>query len=537
MYLTRYWGFGNMDWFDIIKAWDMYPKEAEVKMYKKLFQESKQSKYDWQLIHLSPRRGSITLTLANPHIYIVGTLPKIATDVSDEVKERLDNEDYEDAKNLIKEQFKPTLVSLDWFVDVVKGSERMEFENEDLRVYGESGKEYVVNLNSPKASGCYNLQTEEGYDICIDINERKPMGDNILSLALALANDETAAPDIDGIDDYLSGQGYIDCVVCQNYFLVNFEYNEDEHQCDNCGVENVITHLSFEPRFSPTVEVYNIDGPFGTVYPPDAYAGGDLFMDGNAVFRIGEEEDYYLAVRDDASRELTEVIEDVLYVNDGELFDRDGDELNFEEIINSAGYDVMNTIVERTNYNYNDLYEILGFEYLAGNLWTDGMGGFFSASEGPFDFDIENILYHSELEEEEFIMEAMERWDLDEMEVMPLFNYEEDGLNWTKDGIKYELIRGEVLQIDDKEITKHLSSKALLPINMKWTDYLKKSSGENLEDWETALKSFISDGKKLGVPLSVMELLKLAKEATTSQSEGFETLHRPTFSEEEEEDV
>jgi len=35
----------------------------------------------------------------------------------------------------------------------------------------------------------------------------------------------------------------------------------------------------------------------------------------------------------------------------------------------------------------------------------------------------------------------------------------------------------------------------------------------------------------------VMELLKLAKEATTSQSEGFETLHRPTFSEEEEEDV
>lgn len=525
-----------MDWFDIIKTWDAYPKEADVREYKKLFQESKQSKYDWQLQHVSPRRGSITLTLANPHIYIVGTLPRIALDLSDKVKEQLDNQEYEKAKDTIRTQFKPTLVSLDWFVDVVKGSERMEFENEDLRVLGESGKEYVISLNSPKASGCYNLQTEEGYDICIDINERKPMGDNILSLALALANDETAAPDIDGIDDYLSGTGYIDCVVCQNYFEVNFEYGNDEHECDNCGVENIITHMSFEPRFSPTVEVYNIDGPYGSVYPPDAYAGGDLFMDGNAVFRIGAEDDYYLAVRDDASRELTEVIEDILYISDDELFDRDGDEINFEEVINQEGYDIMNTIVEKTNYDYDDLYEIIGFENLAGNLWNDGGGGYFS-TRGDFDLDIENIWHHSGLEEEKFIMEAMESWGLDEGEVMPLFDYEEDGLNWTKDGIKYELIRGEVVQIDDEGITKHLSSKALLPINMKWTDYLKKSSGENLEDWETALKSFISDGKKLGIPLSVMELLKLAKEATTSQSEGFETLHRPTFSEEEEEDV
>ena len=33
-----------------------------------------------------------------------------------------------------------------------------------------------------------------------------------------------------------------------------------------------------------------------------------------------------------------------------------------------------------------------------------------------------------------------------------------------------------------------------------------------------------------------MDILKLAKEVTTSQSEGFETLHKPTFGEEEEDD-
>ena len=83
---------------------------------------------------------------------------------------------------------------------------------------------------------------------------------------------------------------------------------------------------------------------------------------------------------------------------------------------------------------------------------------------------------------------------------------------------------------------KNLSSKYTYTVNMKWSEYLKKSSVQE-RDWENSLKSIISEGKKLGVPLSVMELLKLAKEATTSQSEGFETLHRPTFDEEEEEDV
>ena len=150
---------------------------------------------------------------------------------------------------------------------------------------------------------------------------------------------------------------------------------------------------------------------------------------------------------------------------------------------------------------------------------------------------IEEIYNLSEMSEEEFIMNAIEEWDLDESDVLVLFDYVGVGEYWTKDGKNYKLVGGEMVEEDEGEITKNLSSKSVLPINMKWTDYLRKTSNTKAEDWESALKSFISDGKKLGIPLSVMELLKLAKEATTSQSEGFETLHRPTFSEEEEEDV
>ncbi len=145
------------------------------------------------------------------------------------------------------------------------------------------------------------------------------------------------------------------------------------------------------------------------------------------------------------------------------------------------------------------------------------------------------IVYNDFRDENKFINFAEEYYDMEL--ILNTLEYEKDGEYWTRDGQIYELVDGEMIERDEDEITKNLSSKAVLPINMKWTDYLKKTSKTEAGDWESALKSFISDGKKLGIPLSVMELLKLAKEATTSQSEGFETLHRPTFSEEEEEDV
>ena len=444
--------------------------------------------------------------------------------------------DVEDKKEFVRNMFKPSFRSLDWFLEVITPIDNitnMKASN-SLTVNGTSGNDYNIELLSIKSSGCYEVTTNEGFYICIEMAESKPVGDNLLGLTLGLLNDEQSSSEIEGLEDYIIGEVEIECAVCGDEYELAFKV-EGSFTCDTCGAENLLDNISFEPRFSATNYVADFTGPFQNhLNLEDAHWQGDLFLDRNALFRLDDPDDFQLTVVGEPFRELVN-LDGEIYMNDNEFFTSDGYEINLEEYLRED-FSRMKTIVRQTNYDYDDLYDILGFENLAGNLWNDGVGGYFS-TYGDFELDIENIWHHSGLEEEKFIMEAMESWGLDESEVLELFDYEDDGVYWTKDGKKYELDNGEMVEINDEGITKNLSSKAVLPINMKWTDYLKKTSNEEAEDWESALKSFISDGKKLGIPLSVMELLKLAKEATTSQSEGFETLHRPTFSEEEEEDV
>ena len=47
-------------------------------------------------------------------------------------------------------------------------------------------------------------------------------------------------------------------------------------------------------------------------------------------------------------------------------------------------------------------------------------------------------------------------------------------------------------------------------INMTWKEYLKSISNEDIDNWEIALKALTKKGKELGIPLSVIELLKKA---------------------------
>lgn len=43
---------------------------------------------------------------------------------------------------------------------------------------------------------------------------------------------------------------------------------------------------------------------------------------------------------------------------------------------------------------------------------------------------------------------------------------------------------------------------------MTWEDYLKKTTDEDITNWEIAVKEFIRKGKELGVPLSTMDILR-----------------------------
>lgn len=386
--------------------------------------------------------------------------------------------------NLTLELLEPSIRSLDWFLEVTKNLD-VEYDGEFITVTGESSSRYTIMSHQLKSSGCYEVETEEGYNICIEIDGAKPVGDNIIALTMALLNDETARNEIQGIDDYLSRTGDVECLICGKDEQIEFGDDNVTFRCDECGAESQIEQINFAPGFSAEIVVLDAEGPDGTFDPQYNHAYDDKFYQGNKLFTLFDPENYELFVEGDFNAIISETdVEGIYQIEHGlQLYSEDGYEMDIETV-----------------YDY-----------------------------------IRN--------ENEFINFAEEYYDMEL--ILNTLEYEKDGEYWTKDGQIYELQLVQeahrdyylMIERDKDEITKNLSSKAVLPINMKWTDYLKKTSKTEAGDWESALKSFISDGKKLGIPLSVMELLKLAKEATTSQSEGFETLHRPTFSEEEEEDV
>jgi hypothetical protein len=66
---------------------------------------------------------------------------------------------------------------------------------------------------------------------------------------------------------------------------------------------------------------------------------------------------------------------------------------------------------------------------------------------------------------------------------------------------------------------------------MKWKEFLKKSD-TTIKDWDLAIKSFIEEGKKLGVPLDVISLLKEAGAMTTSSKDASKVIN-PTFGEDD----
>ena len=54
---------------------------------------------------------------------------------------------------------------------------------------------------------------------------------------------------------------------------------------------------------------------------------------------------------------------------------------------------------------------------------------------------------------------------------------------------------------------------------MKWEEFLKKPDTTR-KDWDSAIKSFIDEGRKLGVPLDIISLLKEAGTMTTTSSDA-----------------
>ena len=354
----------------------------------------------------------------------------------------------------------PSFRSLEFLESFMNSTKNAIWSGGSIRITGDSGKAYEVLTNHPNNDGCYPVSTEEGYNICIVSNSNLPLGDNLMTLVGALANDTSkGSQDIDGLREYVYGVVEDRCNICYDMLIINLEdvkVGENE-ACHNCGFLWTLEDVSFEP---------------------------------SAMISVSESESWSSKLPTNSLIEY--------------------DKLDVHEL-------------ENAHFDPKDDPRI-------GQFGDDSIFCFYESKKKPGSKGIPVLIFSLKqnkiLYDDDYIPNRKGGPE----------RYEED--------IAILLANGELHDLDERYMRKNyfskgrksLSSSSNVAYNMKWSDYLKKSSSEDVIDWETALKSFISEGKKLGIPLSVMDILKLAKEVTTSQSEGFETLHKPTFGEEEEED-
>ena len=360
----------------------------------------------------------------------------------------------------------PLFRSLEFLETYINSSEKIIWDENTIRVTGTSGKSYSINTSFQNSDGCYPVTTSEGYGICIVANSGLPLGDNLMSLVGALANDTSkGSQDIDGIREYVFGEIEDSCAVCNNIISIDLEKIEleDDIACNNCGILLTFDDVSFAPAAMVDLSIstrWADKLPTNNLLTYESLSMSDLH---NAILRPL------------SNPRISQFGNDPIFC----FWQSRKGVVDYDHMFDGSGHGV-------------DGWPVLIFNLKENKVFYDG-DYIPNRKGGP------------------------ER-------------YEED--------IAILLARGDAWDLDGRYMksAKSLSSSAGLGYNMKWVDYLKKSSSEDVIDWETALKSFISEGKKLGIPLSVMDILKLAKEVTTSQSEGFETLHKPTFGEEEEDD-
>lgn len=439
---------------------------------------------------------------------------------------------------------------------------------EGFDVVGKSGVKYFVRTDRTKQSRCSEVYVGKRKDIlCIEMENRTlPIGDNIASLISVLLEDNNPAligseessdeqePLLEGLRDVVRGGGSYKCILCEteNYATVKDTNEDDIFSCKECGVESILT-ITYEPLMS----IYQDDLRLQILNDSGERTFIDDLRGYNSIFNYhgktvdGVEVDFikrtqtgypnsaiqYLTMEKDGDGKIgilgylssTEKIEDAKILSDeyGLLVELDKGQI-------AKGSPI---------YNAENLRELMP-RYKDFSLFTNTtIKGFLQNTYLETGARMSQFLeLIHKIHGTAILGLAVETvYDIEPNYDISKIKEDTNMLNLSWDNAvlngNYELIQGKP---DDSAYEfykqKDLSSKYDLPLIMKWEDYLKKS-GDNVDDWESALKSFIADGKKLGIPLSVMELLKLAKEATTSQSEGFETLHRPTFSEEEEEDV
>lgn len=290
----------------------------------------------------------------------------------------------------VKEVLAPTLRSLDWMLELIEQmGNKVEVETAGRIIVTGTGSTYIIR-STQLNDGCYVVQTEEGYDICIVDRSEKPMGDIMVSLILTLANDEQASSEIEGIEEYLYGGIDVDCQTCDNSMYVS--WGDEEVQCEECGLTYTVADVYFRPNADIELEQNTIVSPKGNRY--DRY---DIEYMHDGWWRT---EDYlFNAINhdtvfvDSTGEEIVEHHSGVWFgQGDSLLYNSDGDEMPLDEvwnIINNEG-NFLDLVYKESNVepDESEVAELLGYEATTDANYTKD-GKYFTFDESDYFQEVE----------------------------------------------------------------------------------------------------------------------------------------------------
>ena len=292
----------------------------------------------------------------------------------------------------VKEVLAPTLRSLDWLNKIIEQMgnkvEVRPFRGGQINVTG-TGSTYSI-FSTQLNDGCYEVETPEGYDICIVDRSEKPMGDVMVSLILALANDEQTAQEIEGIEEYLYGGVDVDCQICGNSMYVS--WGEKEVQCEECGLIYNVASVRFQPSADVELEQESIVSPKGDRYNAYQieYMDDGWWKTDDYLFNLKTEE----TVQVDSTGQAIVEHHSGIWFGSGDtlLYDEDGDEMPVDEvwdIINNEG-DFLDLVYRESNVepDESEVAELLGYEATTDANYTKD-GKYFTFDESDYFQEVE----------------------------------------------------------------------------------------------------------------------------------------------------
>ena len=391
-----------MGWQDILKYRPFEEAPTKEKGFKNTVLEA-MKETNWEIDDLQYQRmddfSGLTFYHPPSEVKIVGHIRDIPS-LSDENPWN-GNRGFKSMPSVenVKEVLAPTLRSLDWMNKIIEQmGNKVEVETLPYAGASAAGKINVTGTGSTYSifstrmnEGCYEVETEEGYNICIVDRSEKPMGDVMVSLILALANDEQTSREIEGIEEYLYGGSDEDCQICNNSMYVS--WGEKEVQCEECGLTYTVNRVSFQPSADVELEQESIFSPKGNRYNPYdiEYMHDGWWRTDDYLFNLKTEETVFA---DSTGQAIVEHHSGVWFgEGDSLLYDSDGDEMPLDEVWSTLDFnegDFLDLVYRQSNIepDESEVAELLGYEATTDANYTKD-GKYFTFDESDYFQEVE----------------------------------------------------------------------------------------------------------------------------------------------------